>query len=225
MIKAIMFDFDGTLTKKGQNIWKLLWTKCGYTTDKNSLYAKLYVAHTIEKSISRQEWFDLTCKAFKDRKLSLKDFYQESKKIELIDGAHEIFKTLHEKGYKLCIISGCMKETIEIVLGESKKYFEEIKSNEICFDENGIISHFIPTPYDFEGKAKFIKEYAEKNKIQTYEIVFIGNGDNDEFAYLSGCATLCINPEKNVKIDDLNIWNDTIRKTNNLRDLMPKLNR
>lgn len=222
-MKVIMFDFDGTLTKKGQNIWKLLWEKCGYKTDRESLYAKLYFAHTIEKSISRQEWFDLTCKAFKDRKLSFKDFFEESKKIQLIDGAHELFKILNEKGYKLCIISGCMRETIEIVLGESRKYFEEIKSNEIYFDENGIISHFIPTQYDFEGKAKFIKEYAEKNNIFTSQIIFIGNGDNDQYAYLSGCRTLCINPEKNVNVNNKKIWNEHVEKINNLRDLTYKI--
>lgn len=225
MNKVIVFDFDGTLTKRGQNIWKLLWTKCGYTTDKNSLYAKLYVAHTIEKSISRQEWFDLTCKAFRQKKLSYKDFYEESKKIELIDGAHEIFKSLYEKGYKLCIVSGCMKETIEIVLGESKKYFEEIKSNEICFDENGIISHFIPTPYDFQGKAIFVKEFAAKSNIKPSSIVFIGNGDNDEFAYLSGCKTICINPDNNTDKNNKNKWHETIDEINNLNELMPKFNR
>ena len=72
--KAIVFDFDGTLTKKNQNIWKMLWETCGYPTDKTSLYAKLYVSHVIKKEITRKQWFDLTCEAFKKKNLDFKDF-------------------------------------------------------------------------------------------------------------------------------------------------------
>ena len=43
MKKAIVFDFDGTLTKKDQNIWKMLWEKCGYDTGPKSLYVNLYI--------------------------------------------------------------------------------------------------------------------------------------------------------------------------------------
>ena len=76
MIKAIVFDFDGTLTKRNQNIWKMLWEACGYTTDKQSLYAKLYVKHVITKEITRKQWFDLTCEAFKRKNLTYFDFYE-----------------------------------------------------------------------------------------------------------------------------------------------------
>ncbi|MBE5746422.1 MAG: HAD family hydrolase [Clostridiales bacterium] len=221
-MNTIIFDFDGTLSKEKFNIWKLLWLECGYSTDKDSLYAKLYKAHTIDKLITRKEWFDLTCKAFKDKGLTKDKFKKVSEKIELIDGTHELIKELHDKGYKLCIVSGCIKQAIEIALKDSKQYFDVIQANEVCFDENNIIDKFIITPYDFKGKATFITEFAKKHNIKTNAIVFVGNGINDEFAFKSGCKTLCINPEDKTQSENKDIWHDKIDKTNNLYDLMDR---
>lgn len=67
------------------------------------------------------------------------------------------------------------------------------------------------TKYDFEGKADFIRKIAKKEKLKSpSEILFIGNSDNDEYAYRSGAQTLCFNP-KNANFRNKRIWHRHFR--------------
>lgn len=49
--------------------------------------------------------------------------------------------------------------------------------------------------------------------------MFVGNSDNDEDVYKTGVKTLCINP---LEADYKNkvLWNNYIKKSNSLRDIM-----
>ena len=217
MKKAVVFDFDGTLTKRNQNIWKMLWEKCGYTTDKESLYAKLYVKHVIKKEISREDWFNLTCHAFKKKDLTYSDFYNVSNQIELINGARETIVKLYNKGYSLFVVSGCIKETIEMVLGDCVKYFDEIESNNCVFDDNGKLLKLVPTIYDYEGKAKYVDILKSRGYLPE-NIIFIGNADNDEWVYQSGCKTICINPQ-NADIMNTHKWKKVYLNVTDLREI------
>ena len=217
--KAVVFDFDGTLTKKNQNIWKMLWEVCGYPTDKTSLYAKLYVSHVINKEITRKEWFDLTCEAFKRKNLDFNNFYKVSRDIKLIEGFENTIKTLYGNGYQLHIVSGCIKEAIEIALGKNAKYFAFIESNQAIFDMDGKLNKLKPTEFDYEGKAKYI-ENLKKTGIKAENITFVGNSDNDEWAYTTGCKTICINPEK-TDANNSKIWHTTLERLDNLKQILP----
>lgn len=92
----------------------------------------------------------------------------------------------------------------------------------MIFDDEGIISHIKGTNYDFEGKAKFIKEFKEKTHSQNGDLVFVGNGDNDEWAHLSGCKTICINPD-NADYSNKTKWHICKDNVNNLTDILPLL--
>lgn len=217
MKKAVVFDFDGTLTKKNQNIWKMLWEKCGFATDKNSLYAKLYVKHVIKKEITRANWFNLTCLAFKNKKMTYGDFYDVSRQIELLPGARETILKLHNSGYSLFIVSGCIRETIEIVLGDYAKYFEDIESNKCIFDTKGKLIQLVPTNYDYEGKAKYV-EILKDQGYMPENITFVGNADNDEWVYESGCKTICINPQ-NADVGNSKKWKKVFYNVTDLRQI------
>lgn len=217
-MKTIIFDFDGTLTKKDQNIWKMLWQELGYTTDKNSIYAKLYVEHVIKKNITRDQWFNLTCVAFQRKGMTKQTLIDVTKNITLIDGFEKVIKELYNKGYSMHIVSGCIKQSIEMVLGDYIKYFSNIESNDIIFDENDKLKKLVATPYDFIGKAKYIENLMTKTNTKPEEIIFVGNGDNDEWAYKSGCKTICINP---VNTDSKNrtIWHSEISSLESLAEI------
>lgn len=218
MKKAIVFDFDGTLTKKDQNIWKMLWEKCGYDTGPKSLYVNLYIKHRINREISRQDWFDTTCMAFKIKHMNRKSLIDVSKKIELLPGTEKLIKTLYDKGYKLYIVSGCIKETIELVLGDLTKYFTHIESNTCEFDNAGYLTKLIPTKYDYEGKADFV-EALKNHGYDQKNIVFVGNGDNDEWVYKTGCTTICINPSI-AEYTNKTKWNKVYHDINDITNLM-----
>lgn len=219
-MKAVIFDFDGTLTHKTINTWKQIWIKLGYdTVNKNGIY-HTQMRDYLNNLTTYQEWCNQTCFYFKKGKLKKSDFCEIANNVRFIDGLEEFLKCLKNNGLSLHIVSGNFKEVIVNSLGEKTKYFDSINANIVKFDNNEVISEIIGTNYDYEGKAKFIKEYCLNNNIEPNEICFVGNGDNDQWAYLSGCKTICINPDT-ASVDDKTKWHKRINKVNNLNILIP----
>lgn len=89
------------------------------------------------------------------------------------------------------------------------------------FDKDGYIANIIGTRYDHEGKATFIKELCETKWCKTEDIVFIGNGWNDEWVSSTGVKTICLNPDKS-DFENIDVWNKVIY-TNDLLDLEKEL--
>jgi FMN phosphatase YigB (HAD superfamily) len=54
------------------------------------------------------------------------------------------------------------------------------------------------------------------------EICFVGNGDNDEYAHLSGCKTICINPEE-TDGNNKTLWHTTLNNVTNLTQLLDEI--
>lgn len=218
-MKAVFFDFDGTLTYKSPNIWKSIWQELGYDTAAGSEYRRQLDAF-FNGDITYQEWCDETLNCYKEKNMNLKILNKIGDRVKLIKGATETFKTLKEQGFTLHIVSGNVVDIIEKVLGENVKYFDSINANDFCFDANNKLTYIKGTNYDFEGKAKFIEVYKEKTGVSAKDLYFVGNGDNDVWAYQSGCNTICINPD-NAEADNKNVWHTTIKNVDDLREILP----
>lgn len=219
MGKAVFFDFDGTLTYKGKNIWKSIWQTLGYDTNENSYYISLLNSF-MTNQITHQQWCDLTCDAYVKKGMNIEILNRLVKNIKLIDGAVETFKELKKQGFSLHIVSGNIIDAIEKVLGQNIKYFDSINANDFYFDDNNFLTYIKGTKYDFEGKAKFINEYKQITGAKNEDLYFVGNGNNDEWAHLSGCNTICINPEKTEQNNQVK-WHKTLENVTNLTDILP----
>lgn len=217
-MKTIIFDFDGTLTTKDQNLWRMLWQQCGYSIDENSPYRKLYVGHVFEKQVTRREWFEKTCEYFQKANCSKDDLIAIANKITLIDGFEETILTLYERGYVLYILSGGIKEIIEIVIKGFEKYFKKIESNSCVFDQDGKLKYLKPADCDFSGKSKYIKALKDKG-VSEKDIIFVGNAENDEWVYKEGCKTICINPTS-ADTNDSKKWNVVLSNVKNLKEVL-----
>jgi len=220
-MKTIIFDFDGTLTRKGSNIWKSIWTSLGYDVSKNSFYRNLFSCF-MDGKITHQEWCNLTCDAFVKKGMTKKQLTEISKGFHLIDGAKETFRVLKSLGYSLHIVSGNVKFVIERVLGENVKYFDSINANRFDFDENGKLVFIKGTNYDFQGKAKFVNEFKETTGTSAKDICFVGNGGNDEWVHFSGCRTLCINPD-DADVRNQTKWHKVLPEVVDLRRILPEI--
>lgn len=218
-MKAVVFDFDGTLTRANQNVWKELWLYLGDSPGEKSLHKKLYKDCIVDNKITKQQWFDYTEKIFKERNFNYNDLVNISKKIQLIDDADSTLKYLKENGYFLFIVSGCVKEGIEITLKDNLKYFDCIKANCCKFDDKGVFKGFEMTKYDYEGKAEFI-EIIKQNGVPEKNIFFVGNSNNDEWVYKTGCHTICINPE-NVDTKNKQKWHIVKKNVSSLSEIIP----
>ncbi len=213
-IKAVVFDLDGTLTHKSKNSWKAIWESLGYTTDKESYFASLYIAY-IKEQITHQQWCDLTCEAFRAKFMHESLLKELSKNIVLIGNFNSAMEKIKSNGCTVHLASGNINQLVYHILEDKVRFFDSINANNMVFDENGYLSEIQGTNFDFEGKAKLINEIAKKYQISTSEILFVGNSDNDEWAYTTGCHTLCINPDL-TNPDDKKIWHHSLGFTNDL---------
>ena len=215
-MKAVIFDFDGTLTEKKGNLWKRIWKELGWDTGPDSYYVSLF-KRFMSGNITHRQWCELTLEAFQEKGFTKQKLDEITDDMTLIQGAEDLIKYLHDRSFELHIVSGNIISVIEKVLGPNNRYISAIKANEFLFDENGNITEIVGTKYDHEGKATYIKELCEKKGYKPNEVLFIGNSMNDEWVYQSGARTLCVNPD-DTKSENSTIWNKVIH-TDNLMDL------
>lgn len=222
MIKAIMFDFDGTLTYKGTNTWKAIWIELGYDINdpKSNYYSQMQMY--FDNIINYQGWCDVTAQSFKNKHMHKSIMNNIINRIKLVDGLTEFLSTLKSKGISLNIVSGNFVDVIKQSLKDNVQYFDTINANELVYDNQGYLTHIKGTNYDYEGKAQFIKEYCTTHNIKPSEVCFVGNGDNDEWAHISGCKTICINPD-NTNHTDTTKWHMSIPHLTNMTQLLPLL--
>lgn len=216
-IQAIVFDFDGTLTKGNTNktTWESIWTEIGYDIDEcRKLHRKFDL-----RQIDHDEWCKITEKYFKERKLHKDSLSKIASNIDLIDGCALTFEELASKNIKIYIVSGSILCIIQGVLKELCCYIDYISANDFKFSKDGYLQEIIGTNYDFEGKSDFICYIASKLKINTSDILFVGNSYNDKYAHNSGAKTLCINPKNTDPTDDI-VWHNCIYDCKNLQSIM-----
>jgi HAD superfamily phosphoserine phosphatase-like hydrolase len=189
--KAVVFDFDGTLTEPAdyRTTWEKIWVALGYPKEKCFELHKRYQ----RKEFTHKEWCDITLEAFKKAKLRREQVVEIAEGISLVGGVPETITELRNHGLKLFILSGSIKLIIRHVLGDMYHEFDEIKANELLFDGSGRITKIEGTPYDFEGKAVFIKRIIQDHGLSPSDVLFVGNDGNDIFASQSGARTLCVN--------------------------------
>lgn len=215
--QAVVFDFDGTLTSGNCNrtTWESIWVSLGYDIKRCQ---ELHMQFN-RGELTHSEWCKLTEKCFCERHLHRSTIEQISSRIHLIKGVKKTFQHLHQQDIKIYIVSGSIMTVIRSVIRPVYQYVDGIKANEFRFSESGILKEIVGTKYDFEGKASYIREIAEELQISTKDILFIGNSINDQFAYVSGARTLCINP-KLTDISNTTVWNDCIHTCRDLTEIL-----
>ena len=215
--QAVVFDFDGTLTssKANQTTWESIWISLGYDV---KLCQELHMKFN-RGDISHSEWCKLTEQFFKEKCLHKSSVERIASKMKLIAGARKTFKELYNRGIKTFIVSGSIMTVIRTVIRPIYLYIDGIKANEFRYGADGLLEEIIGTKYDFKGKPNYIREIADELHISPADILFVGNSANDQFAYLSGARTLCINPTL-TDITDSSVWNYCIQTCNDLADIL-----
>lgn len=217
--RAVVFDFDGTLTKTSQfsNTWEAMWSLLGYPLSECEKYHRQFSNHEIDHS----EWCEITERKFQAAGCSKAHIHEAASTAQLIDDVQEVIFELKSDGILLYILSGSIKQYIESVLGrETARCFTEIKANRFVFDDQGNLDGIIGTPYDFEGKARFVSKIIKEKDLQAQDILYVGNSFNDEFVYKTGVETLCINPS-GTDFYNNKIWHNYIRNLSSLREILP----
>jgi len=219
--RAIIFDFDGTLTssRMGYTTWEEIWVSLGYNIEECGRLHKRFS----RTEITHKEWCQITENKFKTKGLSKSILNNIAENIVLLPNIYEVLKELSDKGINLSICSGSIDYVIKKVLGDKiYNLFDKVQANKFRFNNDKLVK-IIGTRYDFQGKADFVNQVALDNEIEPYEILFIGNSLNDEWAHESGALTLCINP-KLTNPDHPYQWTYSIREVTDFKQILEFVN-
>lgn len=214
--KVVVFDFDGTLSKPSKlpNSWARVWDRIGCQEEDEKLY-KLYSSG----KITYREWTNLVLDIYKREKVSeimLKDISNET---ILISGLGELLKFFKNNSVDVYILSGGIKNIIEFSLLEYMPYIKKIEADKLIFNENRELTNIDFVDNSVENKSLFIFKIMEKLNLKSDEIVFVGNGSNDEDVYKTGVKTICINPD-DADFKNTVKWNHCIENCGNIMDIL-----
>jgi HAD superfamily phosphoserine phosphatase-like hydrolase len=213
--KAVVFDFDGTLTLGNQETtWEKIWIALGYSIND---CANLHFDFSSGK-ITHQQWCDLTMEKFVAKGFTRQTLDAVANEIRLMPGVKETFAFLESRGIKIYIVSGSIKSIIHRVMGNLRLMVEDIRANEMDFHRSGLLRFIRGTKYDFKGKATYLKELMRNSRLEPHEVLFVGNSCNDLDAIQSRARTLCVNPH--AINADVKHWTHLIKSMRNMKEIL-----
>ena len=217
-IKAIVFNFEGTMVigkdNSSLNVWERIFQSVGLSINDLACISREF-ANGI---ITYKEFRERIAIILRKQKLNKSHLEKIANDYKLIPGVMETVESLTQYEVKLYITSGNIRYLIRKMLGRYSINFDKIMANEILFDTAGNFSWIIPTKYDYEGKATFIKQIIDDNNIQIHEILYVGSTHEDHFVKKSGVKTLCVNPLF-TNPSDSDIWDYSIRSLEDFSEI------
>ncbi len=217
--KLIIFDFDGTLNKpsKLSNSWARIWDKIGCKEEDERLY-NLYK----NKQITYEEWAKLVIGVYRREGVSKELINTIAKETPLINNLDKLLNELQNRNIKVYIFSGGIKNVIEASLGDLKNYIEHIEADNLIFDKNNIVEDIEFTKLTVEDKSFYVNELLKEYNLSPDEVLFIGNGSNDEDVYKTKVKTICFNPD-DAHYENKLFWNEILISEDSL-DLLKFIN-
>ena len=216
--RAVIFDFDGTLTKSSreQTTWESLWEELGYGPNECGELASRF----FKGELSHEEWCRITCEKFEAKGLTRSAVVKAGREIELIPGIGEALESLRLLQIPAYIVSGSIWDVLITALGDYRKSFARIEANMFLYDADAVIAKIAGTRYDFSGKAEFTKLVASELGCSTSEILFVGNSINDKEVKSSGARALLVNPHF-THSSETESWDDCIHTMRSLVEILP----
>ena len=212
MKKYVVFDFDGTLTiaKKGSNSWYNIWNYLDALDEDEYLYNKYK-----NGEFDYNEWVIRCIDSYKTHNLDKSAMKVLANNVNLINDIAEIFQLFNKLNIKIYIMSQGVKNIIDLALKDVLKYISDIQGVELFFDENDIVSG---ASYKIEDKQDYIQDIIAQENCDPKDILFVGNGQNDETVYKTGVETLCLNAD-DTDCNNKTFWTNSL-ETDSLSDIL-----
>src|SRR5438132_1571265 len=217
--KAVVFDFDGTLTNPGStgSTWEAIWEHLGYNANECGLLANRFYMGEITHS----EWCRITLEEFKARELNYDAVIRVARGLQLIQDFDECMEELQRLSIPTYLVSGSIWDVIAALLGDRTRYFRRIEANTFGYIGPGQrLGNITGTKFDFKGKGDFVREVAKELKVKTNNVLFVGNDINDVHVKAVGARTLLVNPHQTSAADG-SAWNNCLPHMHSLLEILP----
>ena len=129
--------------------------------------------------------------------------------MKFINNLEKVLKTLNEKNINVYILSGGIKVVIQKSLKHLTSYIKQIEATNFLFDNFGNLSGYEVPSHNPENKCEYVNSVIESEKVNPKEVLFVGNGKNDETVYKTGVNTLCLNAD-DANYQNKEIWHNSI---------------
>lgn len=218
---AVVFDFVGTLLPKidADSSLRYIWLESG----QDKARFQNILAHYSHDADDRRSYFQQATELFMEARITKDDITRIGNGTRLIPGICDVFKVLNDAGVLIWIVSRSERQFIRAALGDLACYVEEIKSNQFLFDSEGVVDGIRISPFDYEGKRRFVSRVAGDLSVSPQDIVFVGNSNNDASVRGSGAVTVCVSPS-NTTGTDRSSWTHCCQCCDDLRDILPFIN-
>lgn len=181
----ICFDVDGTLVvhPEGKIVWEILNHRFTGADAINAVRFHDYRAG----AITYAEWVALDVGDWLKAKATREQILEAIGELRLVGGACETLHELKRRGYKLAVVSGTLDIVLDTLLPDHP--FDDVFTNHLHFDRDGLLTGWTATEYDVAGKALALREIAEREGIPLERCAYVGDAMNDlEIAREAGFA-------------------------------------
>ena len=214
-VDLVAFDVDGTLVvgEDGLTVWEVLNRRYLGTPDVN----KERYARYRRGELSYEEWVALDVDGWRAAGATRDEIVDALRRLRLVCGARETVDALRRGGVRLAIISGTLDILVHTLWPDHP--FDEVWTNRIEFDTSGRIAGWHATPYDMEGKAQVLREFAGRAGVDLARCAFVGDSVNDVWAARAAGLSIAWNP-RSTELES--VASVTVR-SDDLRAILPLL--
>lgn len=173
MIRAVIFDVDGTLTT--QNFWVALNRDIGGSTERLSEIYDDYVNRKVSLNESTQKLTEMWQATGKANRVVMDDVI---KRWPVRDNAKETIDWLKENGYVICLITSSpdmYAKQVAQKLGIQHYY----SGAELHFDDKDELTSFNYAANQATVKVEQLNKFCALMEIHANECMAVGNGGND----------------------------------------------
>lgn len=136
-------------------------------------------------------------------------FESTLKKIHFTPGARELVDTLHQRGYKVGLVSGGFHETVDVLA--EKLGIDYVRANRLEVEEEKLTGRVLGDIVTKETKKECLQQWARENGLDLGQTIAVGDGANDvPMIQAAGlgiafCAKPIVQAQAPYQIDDKNL--------------------
>ena len=163
-IRLIIFDLDGTLTPV-DSLWRYLHEEFG-TWEQGRITAQKYR----RGEISYKEWAETDAKCWAG--IPLSEITRTLERIPYREGVQNVFQSLHERGFKIAIVSAGLSifaDRVAKELGADVTFANELEV------ADGHLTGGIIVRVSVSEKRRLVEQIAAQLKIELSQVALVGD--------------------------------------------------